>query len=130
VSSSADTTICANSNQVFLVGSPIGGVFSGLHINNNTFSPQIGVIGLFDVIYSFTNEFGCTNHDTSQILVNPIPDIPSIILSSDTLFAIPVSNVNQWYFNSSQLIGDTLNYLIPNANGQYLLITTNMGSIY
>ncbi|HRE73158.1 MAG TPA: T9SS type A sorting domain-containing protein [Flavobacteriales bacterium] len=125
VSSSADTTICANSNQVFLVGSPIGGVFSGLHINNNTFSPQIGVIGLFDVIYSFTNEFGCTNHDTSQILVNPIPDIPSIILSSDTLFAIPVSNVNQWYFNSSQLIGDTLNYLIPNANGQYLLITTN-----
>lgn len=60
-----------------LVGSPVGGVFSGPGMSGRVFTPSIaGVGGPHNIIYTYVNPVsGCTNADTIQIFVRPRPSI-------------------------------------------------------
>ena len=53
-------------------GSPEGGVYSGIGVNNNTFNPSIGV-GEYDIVYTYTDSNGCTNSTIKSIKVINTP---------------------------------------------------------
>ncbi len=45
-----------------LSGSPAGGTFSGPGIQDNTFYPAVaGVGGTYEIVYSYTDQYGCQN---------------------------------------------------------------------
>lgn len=67
--------LCSGSPCVNLVGSPVGGVFSGTGVVGNTFCPTTS--GTFTVTYTVTQN-GCTFTTTTNVVVNPIPTLSPI----------------------------------------------------
>ncbi len=67
--------LCFNQNIVLSGGSPLGGVYSGLGVNGNTFNSSVAGVGNSAITYSCINSFGCTNSATQNITVNVTPII-------------------------------------------------------
>ncbi|MCX6271996.1 MAG: T9SS type A sorting domain-containing protein [Bacteroidetes bacterium] len=66
---------CFNADPVALYGYPEGGTFSGQGVDINIFNPYLAGPGVSTVTYSFTDEFGCSNSATTDVTVNPLPDV-------------------------------------------------------
>ena len=72
-------TICLTTEAFTLTGgTPIGGTYSGVGVIADTFDPSIASVGVHDIIYSFTDEYDCTNSDTTQIHINICNDLESV----------------------------------------------------
>ncbi|MCB0381434.1 MAG: T9SS type A sorting domain-containing protein, partial [Flavobacteriales bacterium] len=64
-------TICLNSSAINLpIGSPMGGVYSGLGVNGSNFDPAISGVGTFFTTYTYTDANSCSNSDSTEITVN------------------------------------------------------------
>lgn len=68
LSASADT-VCNNGGSIQLTGLPAGGIFSGNGVSGNSFDPAFALSGQNAVFYSYTDGYGCSNEDTTSILV-------------------------------------------------------------
>lgn len=69
--------LCENSQAISLSqGSPAGGSYSGVPgiIAGNLY-PNLAGAGNFSLNYSFTNSFGCSNSDTSIVVINAKPSV-------------------------------------------------------
>lgn len=67
-------TYCVDQTQpVPLVGTPSGGVFSGLGVTGNMFIPSVAGVGSIFVTYTYTDNNGCTNSETQITDVNGLP---------------------------------------------------------
>ncbi|MEI6575304.1 MAG: gliding motility-associated C-terminal domain-containing protein [Bacteroidota bacterium] len=65
--------ICLNAGVTPMQGgSPVGGIYSGVGVNNNLFSPAVTGTGTFQVFYNYS-VLGCVGADTQTITVLPIP---------------------------------------------------------
>ncbi len=64
--------MCETEPCVNLVGSPVGGIWSGPGLNAGQFCPDASGVGIFNLTYSYTNA-GCTFSGTVQVNVLPIP---------------------------------------------------------
>ncbi len=82
VSFGSISDLCQDSPSIPLNNaSPAGGNYLGPGVSSNSFDPQLTGSGTFGLVYTFSDANGCTNSDSGQITVNPLP---VIILSSDT----------------------------------------------
>ncbi|MFN5842682.1 MAG: hypothetical protein ACK45G_05560, partial [Bacteroidota bacterium] len=73
--SGINTDYCLSSNAVALNGQPSGGTFSGPGISGSSFIPQTaGVGGPYTIVYSYTDNNGCSASDTQlvSIFANPV----------------------------------------------------------
>ncbi|MEI8201651.1 MAG: PKD domain-containing protein, partial [Bacteroidota bacterium] len=62
--------VCSNGSQVALTaGSPAGGTYSGIGIQNGMFNPATAGVGTQSILYTYTNGFGCTGSALSSITV-------------------------------------------------------------
>jgi len=87
VSILAVNPICANSPSVTLVGSPVGGTFSGAGVGQlGLFSPATAGVGSHIISYSYTNSSGCTAVATTTIDVLSAP-VLTIHPASQTICA-------------------------------------------
>jgi uncharacterized repeat protein (TIGR01451 family) len=87
VSILAVNPICANSPSVTLVGSPVGGTFSGAGVGTSgLFSPATAGVGSHIISYSYTNSSGCTAVATTTIDVLSAPAL-TIHPASQTICA-------------------------------------------
>jgi len=78
---------CANSPSVTLVGSPVGGTFSGAGVSpSGLFSPATAGVGSHIISYSYTNSSGCTAVATTTIDVLSAP-VLTIHPASQTICA-------------------------------------------
>lgn len=68
-------TACLNSGSYNLVGTPMGGSFSGNGIFGNTFLPAVAGVGSSSITYTYTDGYGCANSSTAQVLVVPSPQV-------------------------------------------------------
>lgn len=70
-------SICYDADAIILTqGSPVNGTYIGNGIiNNNEFDPDSAQLGVNEIIYTFTNNAGCTNSDTNQIYVIGRPSV-------------------------------------------------------
>lgn len=73
---------CVSENTLTLVGSPMGGTFSGPGVSGNNFNASAAGSGSHTITYSYTDGNGCTNTSSTSITVNALP-IASISSSSD-----------------------------------------------
>jgi hypothetical protein len=64
---------CSNIAAMALSASPSGGSFSGNFVSGSAFNPSAAGVGSHQVVYSFTDNYSCTNSDTQNILVNAAP---------------------------------------------------------
>jgi len=62
--------LCVGDPIVNLVGTPSGGVFSGIGVVGNTFNPSVGSQ---TVTYTYNDPNGCSGVATLFIVVSPIP---------------------------------------------------------
>ncbi len=67
--------ICYNDDLVNLQSSPTGGVFIGSGIVDDKFSPEIAGSGPHEIVYEYTNEFGCYNSTSITVEVSQPIDI-------------------------------------------------------
>jgi hypothetical protein len=80
VTSGTYAPVCSNDADIPLLGSPSGGVWSGMGVSGSqaagyVFDPSAGTQTL---TYSYTNANGCSKSATTVITVNPSPT-PSLI---------------------------------------------------
>ncbi len=70
------STVCENEGTINLSGgAPSGGNYYGTHISSNKFNPsQVGV-GVYDVNYVYTNQYGCNDTANSSITVEATPNV-------------------------------------------------------
>lgn len=72
---------CVNGDTALMLGSPAGGVFSGVGMNGNVFDPAVSGVGTFHITYTYTDANGCVNDTGKNITVNTFPTMTS---TSDT----------------------------------------------
>ena len=68
---------CENASNAPLVGSPVGGTFSGTGMVGSSFSPVAAGTGIYTVTYTYTDVNGCTNFADQQVTVTDVP-LPNI----------------------------------------------------
>lgn len=72
VSAAAINNVCVNSGSFALSGgSPIGGTYSGVGVNNGIFNPSVAGVGTHTITYSLTNANGCSSSATTTVTVDP-----------------------------------------------------------
>ncbi|MCD6065665.1 MAG: hypothetical protein K0S33_491 [Bacteroidetes bacterium] len=75
------TAVCEGSGDVTLTGeSPAGGTYSGTNVSGSVFSPVAA--GTTDVIYTYTDANGCTEDDTTSMVVNALPVVTQSALTA------------------------------------------------
>ncbi|OFY27135.1 MAG: hypothetical protein A2275_14655 [Bacteroidetes bacterium RIFOXYA12_FULL_35_11] len=115
-----NASFCTNSADVNLFGIPSGGIFTGQGISGTLFSPSSLMNGIYEIIYSFTNNYGCINADTQQTSVYTAPVVSFTGLDTsyclqeeaDTLIGFPTGG----FFAGSGLNGTIF---APLAIGNY-----------
>lgn len=64
---------CVDAPAVTLLGSPVGGTFSGPGISGLQFNPATAGAGTHSVTYTYTDANGCVNSQTQTVVVHPLP---------------------------------------------------------
>lgn len=106
---------CLSDGQVTLNSSPAGGVFSGDGVSGNTFTPATAGLGTHQVVYSFTDENGCTVTDSADVLVNGCAGISNY--ENPQVQILPNPNNGRFtIINAAEIKGT--NYEIINALGE------------
>ena len=67
---------------------------------------------------------GVSDTTKKEIQVNPLPFVPTITQSGDTLYSSS-ANSYQWYDSYGPLSGETNNYFVPQQSGQYYVGVSN-----
>jgi gliding motility-associated-like protein len=81
-----NNSYCLDASSSTLTGNPAGGTFSGNGITGNVFDPSLAGAGTHTITYSFTDGNGCTNTDTQNVTVNPLPN--ASFTGLDTLYCV------------------------------------------
>lgn len=68
-------SVCQDAGLVGLLGSPIGGMFSGTWINGRNFRATAAGPGVHLFQYTYTDTIGCSKTQTDSITVRPAPTV-------------------------------------------------------
>ncbi|MBT7994405.1 MAG: PKD domain-containing protein [Bacteroidetes bacterium] len=79
------TDMCIDGNKISLIGSPIGGLWTGKGVMNNEFVPIIAGIGEHILNYEVHNGI-CSAQDQTTIVVNPLPKLTANTHNSKRIF--------------------------------------------
>jgi len=83
------SSVCLNSINIPLTGSPAGGTFFGPAIVGSTFVSSVAGLGSTDVNYYLTDANGCTDTLSQSVTV---ADVPSTVnLGNDTIICVNLS---------------------------------------
>ena len=66
--------ICFSDTLVPLVGTPVGGAWTGIGVSGFNFVPPATAIGTYVLTYTYTNAAGCTVRDTTAVKVLDCPE--------------------------------------------------------
>ncbi|MHC1708243.1 MAG: T9SS type A sorting domain-containing protein [Bacteroidales bacterium] len=101
--------VCVTGNPVTLVAWPEGGTFSGTGVEGNMFYPNIAGEGIFQIIYTYVDEQGCSNNSVQEVIVNAGPqlffDLPSpVCVNADPFEIFPQPQGG--YFTGAGIFGN------------------------
>ncbi len=71
-------TACNLLTMDSLIGKPTGGTFTGTGVTGNNFNPSVAGIGSYTITYHFTDSLGCSNTDSTRIVVNSCAGIQEV----------------------------------------------------
>lgn len=118
-------SICSNYAPINLpAGTPAGGVYSGSGVSGNMFDPAMSGTGTIYVTYSYTDNNGCTNQDSSLIIVDPCLSIDDLSQANFDIYPIPTHDILTIQFKDSE----DHNWEIINSHGQVVFSGTASNS--
>ena len=112
---------------VTLSGNPAGGTFSGPGVSGNTFNPATaGVGGPYAIIYTYTDNNGCSGADTLEVSVTE--NVGGINNVGRISFVHIMPNPNNGTFNLSLRApeGTDMNIIVTNILGQKIYEENDM----
>jgi len=96
-------------------GSPAGGTYSGLGVENGFFNPYLSHLGTHTLTYTYMDENGCENFAEQTVLVDPCTGVPE----NQGIQILTLPNPTQGSFKLSVLgMEDMMNLRIINATGK------------
>ena len=66
---------CVTASALSLSGLPAGGTWSGSGVSGSMFTPSVAGAGTIRIYYSYTDENGCSSVDSTEVVVNDIPQL-------------------------------------------------------
>ena len=106
--------VCLNGGLLALTqGSPTGGTYSGTGVSGSNFNPAAAGVGTTTITYSYTDGNSCSDNATSNITVDPLPNvtlgaIASLCEGSNAITLTTGSPVGGNYFGTG-VSGTTFN---------------------
>ncbi len=95
---SLNDTVCEQDAPIILSGgTPLGGVYKGPGVVNNTFDPSLVSIGNSPITYVFSNG-GCRDSATANIFVKPAPTVFFAPIPNLCITASPITLTNAFPF--------------------------------
>ena len=93
-------------------GSPFGGTFTGPGVSSNFFYPAVAGAGTHQIVYSYTSS-GCTDFDTFQLVVDPIPNVvisgfPDLCEGSDAISLVDFATPQGGVFSGVGMSNDSI----------------------
>lgn len=89
---STTATYCLEDANGSLAGTPTPGTWSGPGVTGNTFNPATAGVGIHNVVYTYTDNNGCSNSDTLTMTVDLCTGLTEETNSSFTVFPNPANN--------------------------------------
>ncbi len=90
-------------------GSPLAGIYTENLTPLTQFDPATGE-GTYNIVYTFTDQYGCINSDSQEIVIHPVPDVVidftdiclDAVLLIDNQSTIPYETIDQtlWDFGA------------------------------
>ena len=136
VTMSALGEICVNASPLALtVGSPSGGIYSGIGVSAGSFDPTVAGVGTHTITYTYSDVNSCVDSTTGNIIVNPLPTIsvtPDMIICNGDVATLVVTSIpNATFLWSTSSSNDTI-LVSPSATTTYTVTATdehNCGTI-
>lgn len=81
-------TFCSsNENYMLVEATPTGGTYSGANISNGALNL---IAGTQEVIYAYTDAYGCAHGDTTSVVITATPNVTFPSLSSACVYHDPI----------------------------------------
>ncbi len=110
------TTFCSNDSKVTLTGGlPIGGVYSGSGVINNSFDPSIAGIGTHLITYKYPSSGNCSDAAVAEVNIVKCTGILENTENKLTVFPNPTKGL--------------INIVRPDANAMEIMISNIQGQI-
>ncbi|MCU0361010.1 MAG: M4 family metallopeptidase [Bacteroidia bacterium] len=118
VSISNSNGVCMN-DEISLIGSPAGGVFSGNGVSGTTFIPP-NSSGSYQVNYTYTDANNCSASDSIQFIVSECVGLPSVLAENNEIeiYPNPANEIISLYASEKSQI---VSYSISDASGRLVL---------
>lgn len=111
-------TVCINDVPFDLNGFPLNGVYSGTGMTGATFNPVIAGDGNFTITYSYIDTNGCSNIDSTMIVVDLCNGI--IYNKSNHLISVYPNPANNNIIIENNSINNNVRVSIYNIQGNLL----------
>jgi hypothetical protein len=126
VSAVLDTVLCTGSGPILLYGgSPAGGIWSGIAVNNNTFDPAALGQGIYLLTYTFSDASGCTSSAADTITLVACTGIATVETRAIHIYPNPAHDYVM-ISSSADLSGSRC--LFADLNGRLLQVTQLTGT--
>ncbi|HXB11672.1 MAG TPA: T9SS type A sorting domain-containing protein, partial [Bacteroidia bacterium] len=115
---------CSSVTKDTLIGSPVGGTFSGVGVSGANFNPSTAGIGVHTVIYTYTNKQGCTNSDSVKLIVQDclgINEVTNSFSSQVTMYPNPFSQLLNINVAADETVSATIFDILGNNMGTWQL---------
>ncbi len=109
--------ICISDTLIPLVGSPVGGSWSGIGVSGFNFVPSATAVGTYTLTYTYTNAAGCTGTATVVAKVEDCQERLRL-LSDDGVILFPNPNNGKFNIRINSTLYNYLGMKVYNAQGQ------------
>lgn len=121
-----DNQVCINEPGFALSGgTPAGGTYSGSGVSNGNFNPSAAGAGTKVITYSYTDGNGCSGTSTANMIVSPLPAVPTVSLNGNTLTCNLTLVTYQWYKDAVLIPGATQQTYNITQSGNYSVEVIN-----
>ena len=83
----SQNTVCINTPITLSGGSPVGGNFTGLNVNNGVFNAA--EVGVYTIVYTFTDDKGCTSAAETSLTAEDCAGIETAAVEGFVLYPNP-----------------------------------------
>ena len=121
--------ICISDTLVPLIGTPVGGSWSGIGVSGFNFIPGATAVGTYTLTYSYTNAAGCTSTDTTTVKVSDCPERIRL-LRDNAVILFPNPNNGQFNIRMNSVLYNYLGMKVYTAAGQLVHTQQWSGLVY
>ncbi len=121
--------ICLSDTLVTLVGTPVGGTWSGIGVSGFNFVPSATAVGTYTLTYTYTDPLGCVSSATTIAKVEDCPERIRL-LRDDAVILYPNPNNGQFNIRMNSTLYNFLGMRVYTTGGQLLMVKDWGGLVY